>query len=98
MRESELCYVEIFDHHIRYHTLQANYDAYGTLKSVEQRLPAQAFFRCNNQCIVNLRYVTKMDGCTVVVDGREFSISRMRKKAFLAQLHSYTELSWEEEP
>lgn len=98
VRESELCYVEIFDHHIRYHTLQANYDAYGTLKSVEQRLPAQAFFRCNNQCIVNLRYVTKMDGCTVVVDGREFSISRMRKKAFLAQLHSYTDLSWEEEP
>lgn len=97
LREFELCYVEIFDHHIRYHTQQANYDAYGTLKSVERSLPAHSFFRCNNQCIVNLRYVTKIDGGTVVVDGRRFSISRMRKKAFLEQLHRFTNLSWEED-
>lgn len=94
LREFELCYVEIFDHHIRYHALRANYDAYGTLKSVEQRLPAHNFFRCNNQCIINLRYVSKMKGNTVVVDGREFPISRMRKKAFLAQLHRYSSPDW----
>lgn len=68
LKEFELCYVEIFDHHIRYHTLQANYDAYGTLKSVEQRLPSRSFFRCNNQCIVNLRYVSKLEGSTVAVE------------------------------
>ena len=96
LQEFELCYVEIFDHHIRYHTLQANYDAYGTLKSVEQRLPSRSFFRCNNQCIVNLRYVTKIEGSTVVVDGREFSVSRMRKKAFLEQLHRFTNPEWED--
>lgn len=96
LREFELCYVEIFDHHIRYHTLQANYDAYGTLKSVEQRLPAHSFFRCNNQCIINLRYVSKLEGGTVVVDGREFPISRMRKKAFLAQLHRYSSFDRED--
>lgn len=98
LREHELYYVEIFDHHIRYHTLQTNYDAYGTLKSVERVLPAHSFFRCNNQSIVNLRYVTKIDGNTAVVDGREFSISRLRKKAFLEQLHRFTDLSWEDSP
>lgn len=96
LKEFELCYVEIFDHHIRYHTLQANYDAYGTLKSVEQRLPSRSFFRCNNQCIINLRYVSKLEGSTVVVEGREFPISRMRKKAFLAQLHRYSGAEWED--
>ena len=96
LRKFELCYVEIFDHHIRYHTLQANYDAYGTLKSVEQRLPAHSFFRCNNQCIINLRYVSKLEGSTVVVDGREFPISRMRKKEFLAQLHRYSSFDRED--
>lgn len=96
LREFELCYVEIFDHHIRYHTQQANYDAYGTLKSVERSLPAHSFFRCNNQCIVNLRYVSRIDGSTVVVDGREFSISRMRKKAFIERLHRFNDLSWED--
>ncbi len=96
LQEFELYYVEIFDHHIRYHTRQANYDAYGTLKSVERSLPCSSFFRCNNQCIINLRYVTKIDGSTVVVDGREFSISRLRKKAFMEQLHRFADLSWEE--
>ncbi len=96
LREFELCYVEIFDHHIRYHTQQANYDAYGTLKSVEGGLPRHSFFRCNNQCIINLRYVTKIGAGTVVVDGREFSLSRMRKKAFLEQLHRFADLSWED--
>ena len=96
LREFELCYVEIFDHHIRYHTRQANYDAYGTLKSVERTLPCHSFFRCNNQCIINLRYVSRLEGSTVVVDGREFPISRMRKKAFLAQLHRYSSPEWED--
>ena len=96
--EYELRYVEIFDHHIRYHTQQGHYDAYGTLKSVEQSLPEQFFFRCNNQCIVNLRYVAKISGFSVMVDGREFTISRMRKKAFLAQLHRFADLSWEDTP
>lgn len=96
LREAELYYVEIFDHHIRYHTQQANYDAYGTLKSVEQSIPSHSFFRCNNQCIVNLRHVARIDGNMVVVDGREFSISRMRKKAFLEQLHRFAALSWED--
>lgn len=89
--ESELYYVEIFDHHIRYHTRQANYDAYGTLKSVELSLPSHSFFRCNNQCIVNLRHVTKLDGYTVTAAGQEFSVSRMRKKAFLEQLHRFSQ-------
>ena len=96
LREFELYYVEIYVHHIRYHTKKANYDAYGTLKSVEQSLPRHIFFRCNNQCIINLRHVTKIDGNTVVVGGQELSISRMRKKAFLEQLHYFADLSWEE--
>lgn len=98
LREFELLYVEIFDHHIRYHTHKANYDAYGTLKSVERNLPTHSFFRCNNQCIVNLRHVTKISDYTAIVDGREFTISRMRKKAFIEQLHRFTDLSWEDIP
>lgn len=96
LKEAELHYVEIFDHHIRYHTQQVSYDTYGTLKSVERSLPPRSFFRCNNQCIVNLRYVKKIEGYTVMVEGKEFTISRMRKKAFLEQLHRFSNLSWED--
>ena len=41
---------------------------------------------------------TLQNSFSVVVDGREFTISRMRKKAFLAQLHRFADLSWEDTP
>lgn len=85
----QIKYVEIYNHHILYHTTQGNYSAYGTLKQVEQILPEKGFFRCNNQCIVNLSYVTKMDGFNAIVDGKTFTISRLRKKDFLKELHCY---------
>ena len=43
----------------------------------------------NNQTIVNLRRVQRVNGSTAVVDGREFDISRMRKKEFLSEFHRY---------
>lgn len=89
LSEAQIKYVEIYDHHILYHTVQGNYSAYGTLKQVEQLLPEKGFFRCNNQCIINLRYVTKIEGSNAVVDGKTFTISRLRKKDFLRELHCY---------
>lgn len=89
LSESQIRYVEIYDHHILYHTTQGNYRAYGTLKQVEQVLPEKGFFRCNNQCIVNLNCVTKIDGFNAIVDGKTFTISRLRKKDFLRELHCY---------
>ena len=85
----ELKYIEIFDHHIQYRTASGNLPAYGTLKDVEQSLPETGFFRLNKQVIVNLRYVTRIDGGIATVDGREFQISRKRKKEFLAEYHLY---------
>ena len=89
LSKSQIKYVEIYNHHILYHTTEGNYSAYGTLKQVEQALPEKGFFRCNNQCIVNLNYVTKIDGYNVVVDSKTLTISRLRKKEFLKELHSY---------
>ena len=85
----ELKYVEIFDHNIQYRTASGVLKAYGTLKDVEAALPETGFFRLNKQTIVNLRYVTRIEGGNATVDGREFVISRQRKKEFLAHYHRY---------
>lgn len=86
---SSLKYVEIYNHHIVYHTESDDYTTYGTLKQIEDSLPKQEFYRCSSSYIVNLRHVTKIDGLTAIVDGKPLPISRMRKKEFLAELHSY---------
>lgn len=83
---NELQYVEIYDHHIQFLTTNGIVRSYGTLKDVEEQLP-EGFFRINNQTIVNLRFVRHVDTQSATIAGRSFSISRGRRKAFLAALH-----------
>ncbi len=86
LQTNEVAYVEIYDHHIQFMTSRGVVRAYGTLKEVEKTLP-EGFFRLNNQTIVNLRYVSRVDGQEAVVAERTFLISRNRRKEFLAALH-----------
>lgn len=86
LRPRDLLYVEIFDHHIQYMTQNGVIRAYGTLKEIEDALP-EGFFRVNNQTIVNLKHVTSVDGDNVLLGGRDFPLSRRRRKSFLESLH-----------
>ena len=87
IRPDELLYVEIFDHHIHYQTAGGVLRSYGTLKMVEEQLPKNIFFRVNNQTIINLRHVTRMDAENVYLGEREFPISMRRRKGFIEALH-----------
>jgi DNA-binding LytR/AlgR family response regulator len=87
LRPSELMYVEIFDHHMQFMTQNGVIRSYGTLKEVEDALP-ENFFRVNNQTIVNLRFVKNVDKENVILDNREFPLSRRRRKGFLEALQS----------
>ena len=72
--------------HIQFDTVSGVLRSYGTLKEIERNLP-DGFFRINNQTIVNLSFVTHVDGDKTVVAGRTFSISRGRRREFLSALH-----------
>lgn len=86
LKSNELRYVEIYDHHIQFDTVSGVLRSYGTLKEIERNLP-DGFFRINNQTIVNLSFVTHVEGDKTVVAGRTFSISRGRRREFLSALH-----------
>lgn len=92
LHASDLLYVEIFDHKIRAQTLNGPLYAYGTLKELEEILP-RGFFRISNQTIVNLQYVRVADNTSALVGERKFSVSRSRRKDFMAALHSATKRS-----
>ena len=89
LRACALTYVEIYKHHIIYYTELGEYKAYGVLKDVEAVLPREQFFRVGGSYIVNLRHVMAINGMTVIVDGREIPISRVRKKELVAELNRY---------
>lgn len=85
----DIKYVEIMKHQMLFHTVNGNFDVYGTLKKVEKDLPEDTFARCSNCCLVNLRYVERVDGYCVTVGGEPLQISRAKKKEFMLSVSQY---------
>lgn len=88
---SSIAYVEVVNRSLIYHTTDGNIVSYGSLKNVENVLPAKCFARCNSCYLVNLRYVYAVSGYTVTVAGDELAVSRAKKKEFLQALGAYME-------
>lgn len=86
---TELLYIEINGHNIEYHTVQGTFEYYGTLKSVESKLPENQFCRCNNNYLVNLRCVSRIEGDYVIIGAERLAMSRPRKAKFIEALHKF---------
>lgn len=86
---SLLCYVEVCDHDLIYHTVDGDFVTKGTIKEAEDALAGENFFRCNRCYLVNLEYVESFQGSDAVVNGDVIQVSRSRKKAFLDALNDY---------
>lgn len=84
-----ILYVEIYNHHILYHTLDGDYASYGTMKQVVSALPKSGFFRTTASYVVNLRHVQKVEGLETCVADRRIPISRLRKKEFMQAMTSF---------
>ena len=88
----EIRYIETLGHHLIYHMDGAKtHTQYATLASVEEKLKQYHFARCNNCYLVNLKFVQRIKGYTVSVDGVELQISQPRKKEFLRQFLAFSD-------
>lgn len=86
---SEITYVEVFGHCLVYHTGTEKIAEWAPLSRAEKILSNYGFARCSKSCLVNLRYVTGIDGDEAVVAGKKIKIGRNKRKAFLAELNTY---------
>lgn len=84
-----IMYIESQDHKKIVFTAQGQYVMYGTMDSIEQRLPKNLFSRCNNSFIVNLSYIKGVHGEFVIVGDKEIKITRSRRKMFLRHIERY---------
>ena len=82
-------YVEVQGHNIFYHTTQDTYRIRGSLKQTMEELNDPQFFLCNKCYLVNLAYVTAVNGNSVVADGETIEVSRPKKKALMDALAAY---------
>lgn len=86
---AQIRYVEVSGHKLTYHTAEGDYVVYASMKSAEEQLNPQVFCRCNNCYLVNLNYVTAIDGLWVTLGETSLQISRSRKNAFVRQLNDF---------
>ncbi|MBO4989036.1 MAG: response regulator transcription factor [Clostridia bacterium] len=86
---SNICYAEITNHKIVYHTVEKEIVSYGTLKSVEELLNDPLFVRCNKCYLVNLRFVSAIEGSFAIVGKDKLLISYPRRASFEKALADY---------
>lgn len=80
----DILYFDIVAHDICVHLTDGSFSFRGTLKSVEEKLGAGRFSRCNNCYIVNLQKIRSIGENDITLEnGQILRISRPRKKEFL---------------
>lgn len=80
---AEICYIESLEHRIVVHTTQGTIPSDMSLAAAEKMVSALPFFRCHVSYLVNLRFVDRISGNDVWVNGDRLAISRYRRKEFL---------------
>lgn len=85
----KICYVEVRDHDLIYHSTKGDIVTKSSMKEAEDTLGGTKFFRCNRCYLVNLEYVEDFRGNDVAVASDVIQVSRARKKAFMDALNDY---------
>lgn len=85
----KICYVEVRDHDLFYHSTKGDIVTKSSMKEAEDTLGGTKFFRCNRCYLVNLEYVEDFRGNDVTVASDVIQVSRARKKAFMDALNDY---------
>ena len=85
----KICYVEVRDHDLIYHSTKGDIVTKSSMKEAEDTLGGTKFFRCNRCYLVNLESVEDFRGNDVTVASDVIQVSRARKKAFMDALNDY---------
>lgn len=86
---SEITFIEKDRNYLVYHTKWDVIRVRGTLGPLEEELEKDGFAKCINGCLVNFRYVGKVQKNTVWVAGEELPVSRKYQKEFREKLVKY---------
>ena len=86
---ARICYVEVQDHVLIYHTLDGDFETKGTMRDTDNQFDPRKYFRCNRCYLVNLEFVETYQGSDIMVNGDTIQVSRSRRKPFLDALNEY---------
>lgn len=76
----DIFYVEILNHDVHVHTKSQVFTYRGTLKETEAKLAGKNFSRCHNCFIVNLHYITEVDGENIKLEDENERVFKPQPK------------------
>lgn len=89
VRPREILYVESTLHYLNYHTLIGEYRVRGVMGQAERELANCHFARCARSFLVNLRYVSAIEGEDVVLGSRRIRITRTKRAEFMERFSRF---------
>jgi len=89
MAENRICYVEVQDRYLFFHTLDGVIETRESLKNMVEQLDPELFVLCNRCYLVNLSFVDSFKNDEIIVNGDVVHMSRGKSKSFLDALNKY---------
>ena len=82
----DIYYIEALKEYVRIFTVEGNFVVYHTMQHLEEKLPAESFFRIHRSYIVSLRHIKSIEGNSVMVNKTQLPISRYIKEQFMKNI------------
>ena len=83
-------YIEVNNHKLIFHTEEGVFESSsGTLKNYAEMFKKYFFVLCNSCYLVNLKFVSSVSKTQLMIGEDTLSISRPKRKEFLAELNKY---------
>lgn len=79
---SKILYLEKDKNYIIFHTEDGDFRERGSMAEMEEKLSGMGFSKCIAGCLVNLRYVTRMEKDVVWIRDISLPMSRTQRKVF----------------
>jgi DNA-binding LytR/AlgR family response regulator len=86
---NDICYIEIRNHTLIFHTADGDYEVTGSMREIEKKFDGLPFCRANSCYLINLKYVDAVRSSDAIVRGEKLLISRRHKTEFMNALMNY---------
>jgi DNA-binding LytR/AlgR family response regulator len=83
----DILYMQALGDYVNIYTAEKRYTAHITLKGIEEKLPADKFYRLHRSYLVALDYVDGVEEGTAFIGNHPISIGKQFKKELLTKLN-----------
>lgn len=83
----DILYIEAHADYVTIHTAAQGYTVHSTMKTLQESLPEDKFFRVHNSFIINLDKISQIEDNLIKVDKKLIPVSRSRVKSLMQRLN-----------